>query len=49
MILEGMTVRIRVHPSLKVQGSAEIEHALRDLGCEVVWGGFPERAAAASA
>ncbi|HEU5237847.1 MAG TPA: OB-fold nucleic acid binding domain-containing protein, partial [Pyrinomonadaceae bacterium] len=49
MILEGMTVRIRVHPSLKVQGSAEIEHALRNLGCEVIWGGFSERAAAASA
>jgi len=49
MLLEGMTVRIRVHPSLKVQGSAEIEHALRNLGCEVIWGGFPERASAASA
>jgi len=45
----GMLVRVRAHPSLKVQGSAEIEAALRGLGCEVKWEGFatPERAAAA--
>ncbi|HSQ22933.1 MAG TPA: DNA polymerase III subunit alpha [Pyrinomonadaceae bacterium] len=49
MVLNEMTVRIRAHPSLKVQGSAEIEQALRNLGCEVIWGGFPARAVAASA
>jgi len=49
MIVEGLTVRIRAHPSLRVQGSVEIEQALRNLGCEVIWGGFASRAAAASA
>ena len=49
MIIDGMTVRIRAHPSLKVQGSVEIETALRNLGCQVIWGGFVARAAAASA
>jgi DNA polymerase III subunit alpha len=49
IILNDMTVRLRAHPSLKVQGSAEIETALRNLGCQVMWGGFVARAAAASA
>src|SRR5262249_9640955 len=49
MTVSDMTVRIRAHPSLKVQGSVEIEKALRSLGCEVIWGGFAARAAAASA
>jgi DNA polymerase-3 subunit alpha len=49
MVLNEMTIRIRAHPSLKVQGSVEIERALRNLGCEVVWGGFPVRAVAATA
>src|ERR1041384_2128179 len=47
---ERMTVRVRTHPSLKIQGSGEIESALRALGCEVIWQGFgaPARAAAAT-
>jgi DNA polymerase III subunit alpha len=50
MRLGDMTVRIRAHPSLKIQGSVEIERALRDLGCELIWGGFSTaRVAAASA
>jgi DNA polymerase-3 subunit alpha len=49
MSIDGMRVRIRAHPSLKVQGSVEIERALRNLGCEVVWGGFAARAVAATA
>jgi DNA polymerase-3 subunit alpha len=49
VVSEGMLVRVRAHPSLKVQGSAEIEAALRNLGCQVRWEGFaaPTRAAAA--
>jgi DNA polymerase-3 subunit alpha len=45
-----MTVCVRTHPSLKIQGSAEVESALRALGCEVIWQGFgaPARAAAAT-
>jgi DNA polymerase-3 subunit alpha len=44
-------VRVRAHPSLRIEGSAAIESSLRSLGCEVVWEGFaaPVRAAAASA
>jgi len=51
MQVEGMTVRMRAHPSLKVQGSTQIETELRNLGCEVIWEGFaaPARVAAASA
>lgn len=48
MMVDDMNVRIRAHPSLKVQGSVEIEQALKTLGCQVVWGGFAVRAAAAS-
>src|SRR5205807_3717075 len=50
-VTDDLTVRIRAHPSLKVQGSVEIESALRNLGCEVIWNGFsaPTRAAVASA
>jgi DNA polymerase III subunit alpha len=33
---EGL-VRMRTHPSLKVQGSVQLEQALRRLGCEVSW------------
>jgi DNA polymerase-3 subunit alpha len=49
MTVNEMKVRIRAHPSLKVQGSVEIEKALQNLGCEVIWGGFAPRAAALSA
>ena len=49
MRLDDMTIRIRAHPSLKIQGSVEIETALRNLGCQVAWGGFAVRAAAAAA
>ena len=47
IVLDDMTVRVRAHPSLKVQGSAEIESALRSMDCEVTWEGFSARAAAA--
>ena len=47
--LEGMTVRIRAHPSLKIQGSVEIESALRNLGCEVAWEGFAAHSKSVSA
>jgi DNA polymerase-3 subunit alpha len=49
VVSEGMLVRVRAHPSLKVQGSTEIESALRKLGCEVRWEGFaaPRQAAVA--
>jgi DNA polymerase-3 subunit alpha len=49
--VEGMIVRMRAHPSLKVQGSVQIEQDLRNLGCEVIWEGFaaPARVAVASA
>ncbi|HEV8589872.1 MAG TPA: OB-fold nucleic acid binding domain-containing protein, partial [Pyrinomonadaceae bacterium] len=42
-------VRMRAHPSLRVQGSNQLESALRALGCEVLWEGYssPARAAAA--
>jgi DNA polymerase-3 subunit alpha len=46
---ENMTVRVRTHPSLKIQGSVEIESALRALGCEVIWQGFSASARAAAA
>src|ERR1051326_1655624 len=48
LISEGTVVRLRAHPSLKVQGSAEIETALRNLGCDVRWEGFAQRAVAVS-
>jgi DNA polymerase-3 subunit alpha len=48
LVSEGMLIRVRAHPSLKVQGSAEIESALRNLGCEVRWEGFAPRQAAAA-
>jgi DNA polymerase-3 subunit alpha len=40
VLADGMLVRVRAHPSLKVQGSREIESAVRSLGCEVRWEGF---------
>lgn len=48
--VDGLSVRLRAHPSLKVQGSAQIESELRSLGCEVIWEGLtvPARVAAAS-
>ena len=50
VISEGMLIRMRAHPTLKVQGSVEMESVLRDLGCDVRWDGFASytRAAAAS-
>jgi len=50
LLSEGVLVRLRAHPSLKVLGSAEMEAALRSLGCEVRWEGFAPstRAVAAS-
>ena len=35
----GSLVHLRAHHSLKVQGSGEIEAALREFGCEVRWAG----------
>jgi len=49
VVAEGMLVRVRAHPSLKVQGSAEIESALRNLGCEVRWECFAASKQAAAA
>jgi DNA polymerase-3 subunit alpha len=48
--LDNMTVRVRAHPSLKIEGSAKIETNLRNLGCQVMWEGLgsPVRAAAAA-
>ncbi|HVS81730.1 MAG TPA: DNA polymerase III subunit alpha [Pyrinomonadaceae bacterium] len=37
--IEGSLVRLRAHHSMKVQGSGEIEAALREFGCEVRWAG----------
>jgi DNA polymerase-3 subunit alpha len=50
VISEDLLVRMRAHPTLKIQGSVELETALRNLGCEVRWDGLvtPTRAAAAS-
>jgi DNA polymerase-3 subunit alpha len=50
VISEDMLVRMRAHPTLKIQGSVELEIALRKLGCDVRWDGLvtPTRAAAAS-
>jgi len=47
----GSVVKMRAHPSLKVEGSSRLEAALRDLGCDVRWDGFtsPIRAAVAGA
>ncbi len=48
---DDKVVRVRAHPSLKIEGSAAIETSLRNLGCEVIWEGFaaPVRAVAANA
>lgn len=37
--IESSLVSLRAHHSLKVQGSGEIEVALRELGCEIRWSG----------
>jgi DNA polymerase III alpha subunit len=49
--VEDQVVRVRAHPSLKIEGSAAIENNLRNLGCDVIWEGLaaPARAAAATA
>ena len=47
--LENMIVRVRAHPSLKIEGSAAIESNLRSLGCEVTWEGIASAARAAAA
>jgi DNA polymerase-3 subunit alpha len=51
VICADKRVRMRAHPSLKIQGSVQLESALRELGCEVRWDGYTSsaRAAAASA
>jgi DNA polymerase-3 subunit alpha len=47
--VENMIVRVRAHPSLKIEGSAAIESNLRSLGCEVIWDGLASAARAAAA
>jgi DNA polymerase-3 subunit alpha len=49
VLSNGALVRLRAHPSLKVQGSSQLEAALRNLGCEVNWDGYasPTRMAVA--
>jgi len=42
-------IRMRAHPSLKVQGSVQLESALRELGCVVRWDGYTSAARAAAA
>lgn len=51
VLSNGSRVRMRAHPSLKVQGSAQLETALRELGCDIQWEGYSSsvRAAAAAA
>ncbi len=51
VICDDKRVRMRAHPSLRVQGSVQLESALRELGCEVRWDGYTSsmRAAAAAA
>lgn len=46
--VEGSVVRLRAHHSLKVQGSPELEAALRECGCKVSWGHSPTKLAAAA-
>jgi DNA polymerase-3 subunit alpha len=48
IISQGTLVRMRAHPSLKVQGSVQLESALRGLGCEVNWDGYSSAARFAS-
>ena len=43
IVCDDSIVRIRAHPSLRVQGSSELEAALQKLGCEVTWGGLETR------
>jgi DNA polymerase III subunit alpha len=49
VICTDKRVRMRAHPSLKVQGSVQLESALRELGCEVRWDGYTSSARAAAA
>jgi DNA polymerase-3 subunit alpha len=48
IVCDNSIVRVRTHPSLKVQGSSELEAALQKLGCEVTWGGLKARGRAAA-
>jgi DNA polymerase-3 subunit alpha len=43
------TVRVRAHPSLRIQGSTAIENDLRKLGCEITWEAFSSTSRAAAA
>jgi DNA polymerase-3 subunit alpha len=49
VVSEDMLVRMRAHPTLKIQGSVELEAALRNLGCEVRWDGFASQTRAVAA
>src|SRR6266571_1543383 len=35
--VDGSLVTMRAHPSLRVEGSVNLERALQDLGCEIAW------------
>src|SRR5262249_37580211 len=37
MEVDGSLVRMRAHPSLRVEGSVNLERALQELGCEIAW------------
>jgi len=49
IVSQGALIRMRAHPSLKVQGSVQLESALRGLGCEVNWDGYSSAARFVSA
>jgi hypothetical protein len=49
VICADKRVRMRAHPSLKVQGSVQLESALRELGCQVRWDGYTSSARAVAA
>ena len=49
IVLDESLVRVRAHPSLKVEGSSDLETALQKLGCQIKWGGFDVTPRAAAA
>jgi|SRR5438128_1967139 len=48
LVTDELLVRLRAHPSLRVKGSAALDAALRQLGCEVRWEGHAYATRAAS-
>ena len=49
LVTNELMIRLRAHPSLRVKGSAALDAALQQLGCEVRWEGHASVARAASA